>query len=621
MSRGRVHRYSLSTAIVRQAGRVGVQAGALAIGVVPTMRSLAVLLGLVVTVAAMSAQTNSTRINGIDEPPELTGEPKKVTQASEADRQMYEILKNNFKDESDIRAVLPKLDDFLNRFADYSDGYFLRATCEACILNSRDFASITSDVNKAMSLTGEIYNVTDYYSLLGKVALARGEYQQAIDDLDKAMRRDLDAADRMFNIEGVKPEKTSPKFCIWTLGDLDVLIAKFPNDYRPRLFRGLYYEFFTTFNETYYQNATQEFQSAAALNPKSPLPRYFLGEIHTKASFWTKKAWSSDRDRDEAVREALQPYTRAIQLDSKFLLAYRKRASAYLNLKQYPQAIKDFDKVLDLDPENYSAYCDRGVANLDSGQYFAAISDFGDAIRRANPGDTFLSDLYQDRGDANVKLGQYREAILDYSKAIERRLANDSYLMNLRQFRSLYPEYDSVTDEAVGRKINALFWPEFNYEIIAKNLRENKDYAIGFLLSELYEKRGDAYLNARDFKRGVLDFNRIFKGIPDSAGSTERWRSLGKSADGDEIFLDVKSAEFPNNAPFTLWLKFKEKKESQKIEYEIDCKGRLMNEASAISYDSTGKVSDSSEIAGGWKRVIPDTVGEQIFSGACSSVH
>jgi tetratricopeptide (TPR) repeat protein len=585
------------------------------------MRSLLILLGIVLAASTASLQITLTRIEGIDEPPELIGEPKKVTLPSEADRQMYEILKNNLKDESDIRAVLPKLNDFLSRFSDYSDGYFLRATCEACVLQARDFSSITSDVNKAMSLTGELYNLTDYYSLLGKVALANREYQQALDDLDKATRRDLDSADRMFNIEGVKPEKTSPKFCIWTLSDLDTLIAKFPNDYRPRLFRGLYYEFFTTFNETYYQNATQEFQSAAALNPKSPLPQYFLGGIHTKASFWTKKAWTSDRDRDEAVREALQPYTRAIQLDSKFLLAYRKRASAYLNLKQYPQAIKDFDKVLDLDPENYSAYCDRGIAKLESGHYFAAISDFGDAIRRAKPGDTFLSDLYQDRGDANVKLGQYREAIPDYSKAIERRLANDSYLMNLHQFRSLYPEYDSVSDEVVGHKINALFWPEFNYEITAKNLKENKDFAIGFLLSELYEKRGDAYLNVRDFKRGVLDFNRIFKGIPDSTGSTERWRPLGKSAAGDEIFLDVKSAEFPNNAPVTLWLKFEEKKESQKIEYEIDCKGRLMNEASVISYDSTGKVSGSSEIASGWKRVIPDSIGEQIFNGACSSAH
>lgn len=163
-------------------------------------------------------------------------------------------------------------------------------------------------MKKASSFTGEVYNPTDYYSLLGKVAFANGEYQEAVDDLDKAMRRDLDTANRMFNIEGVKPEKTSPKFCIWTLGDLDRLIARFPNDYRVRLFRGLYYEFFTTFNEAYYPNATQEFQNAAALNPKSPLPQFFLGELHEKASFWSRKAWASDRDRDEAVKQELQPY-------------------------------------------------------------------------------------------------------------------------------------------------------------------------------------------------------------------------------------------------------------------------------------------------------------------------
>jgi hypothetical protein len=71
------------------------------------------------------------------------------------------------------------------------------------------------------------------------------------------------------------------------------------------------------------------------------------------------------------------------------------------------------------------------------------------------------------------------------------------------------------------------------YEDLVKQLMEkNGKWAIS-LLNDLYEKRGDAYLKAGDFRRGALDFDRIFKGIPDFADSTERWRVLDKSADGE----------------------------------------------------------------------------------------
>src|SRR5207245_2336998 len=137
-------------------------------------------------------------------------------------------------------------------------------------------------------------------------------------------------------------------FCIWNLNDLDNLIAKFPTDYRVWLFRGLYYEFFTTFKEDWYEKAAQNFRKAALLNPKSALPDYFIGRLYDTASFWTKKAWTSDTGRDEPIRKAIQAYTRAIQIEPKLWRTYEQRASGYLNLKQYSQAIKDFDVVLTL---------------------------------------------------------------------------------------------------------------------------------------------------------------------------------------------------------------------------------------------------------------------------------
>ncbi|MFZ0816789.1 MAG: hypothetical protein WAM78_14790, partial [Candidatus Sulfotelmatobacter sp.] len=224
-----------------------------------------------------------------------------------------------------------------------------------------------------------------YYSLLGKIEFAKENYVKAVDFLDKAMMRDLGTANGMFNIEGVLPEKTS-KFCVWNLAELDGLVTRFPKDYRPLLFRGLYYEFFTTFKEDYYPPAMQNFQKAAVLNPSSPLPLYFIGQLHSKASFWTKKAWASDEGRDELTRNAAQAYTKAIQLDPKFLPAYEQRAGDYLNLKQYQHAIRDYGTVLTLDPDNHTAYADRGLAKLETtGERFSTSVMQSDARRRTPP--------------------------------------------------------------------------------------------------------------------------------------------------------------------------------------------------------------------------------------------
>jgi hypothetical protein len=168
---------------------------------------------LLVESTIVSAQTVSTKVTGVAEPPELTGEPKKVTQPSEADKQFLDIGISDKPDE--VKAALPKLDGFIARHSDYADAYFLRATYKACVLNSDDFSSIEGDVNWAISLPNRIYNNTDYDSLLGKIALQQGELREAMSDLEKAMSRDFDNADKGFNtgaVEAIRLKKDGDSY-------------------------------------------------------------------------------------------------------------------------------------------------------------------------------------------------------------------------------------------------------------------------------------------------------------------------------------------------------------------------------------------------------------------------
>jgi len=82
---------------------------------------------LLATTLQAFSQTILAKIDGVSEPPELTGEPKRPSQPTQADRQLLEIV-GHLKDQNETTTTLPILNKFLDEHPDYSDGYFLRAT-------------------------------------------------------------------------------------------------------------------------------------------------------------------------------------------------------------------------------------------------------------------------------------------------------------------------------------------------------------------------------------------------------------------------------------------------------------------------------------------------------------
>jgi tetratricopeptide (TPR) repeat protein len=588
------------------------------------MRILSAVCPLLIAVSFVaSAQSNPTRIAGVDEPPELTGQPKKLPTPSEVLLQFKTVMdKWKDNDTEAIKSLQPDLDRFVQQHPDYSDAHLLRAHADYCVLNSKDYSGILKDIDVAIkthTLSGTMPSMydkpTDHYSLRAKLYFSTGHTQQAMTDLDTAVNLDLKSAEKIFNIEGVEPQKTS-KPCTWSMTDLDALVKSFPKDFRAYLYRGLYLSHFATFKEDFYSKANQEFQSAAATNPRSPLPHFFMGYLYALSSIATKAGWSSTKFQQDAHSKAIGEFTKAIALDSTLLPAYMERAASYYELSQSKQALKDYDTVLDFDHEYPSAYHYRALAKMDLGLYQSAIFDFGEAIRR-NRSDNLEPNLYEGRADAYINLNEPKSALADLSKAIESSLPAQIFSMNISQFRALYPEYDGVSAETLARKLNVLFWPQYPYDVFAERFLKSENNGWGFLLKDLYVKRGDAYLGAKDFKRAVSDFNRVFKGIPGFADTLDRWRSLGSSSDGEHFYVDVKTMEFPNGGPARLWLKTASK-DTQTVEaYEVDCKMKRINNTSAIEYDADGKVLRSSDAVGGWQSVRPDTLGEQLYNGMC----
>jgi tetratricopeptide (TPR) repeat protein len=131
------------------------------------------------------------------------------------------------------------------------------------------------------------------------------------------------------------------------------------------------------------------------------------------ASEYYQRGMESFRLRQFA--KAIADFSRAIELDPKYVEAYANRGYAYSEQGKTEQAIKDYERVIALDPNRALAYYNRGVIFLEEKNLDRAIEDFSTAIR-LSPG---LVHAYFNRAVAYEKRGQRELAIADCEAMIK----------------------------------------------------------------------------------------------------------------------------------------------------------------------------------------------------------
>lgn len=80
----------------------------------------------------------------------------------------------------------------------------------------------------------------------------------------------------------------------------------------------------------------------------------------------------------------------------------------------YNDAINDYSKAVELDPKNAYAYYNRGISYDKKGEYNLAIKDFAKAIEL----DSSKPDFYHNKGFAMKKKNLVREAIIEFNECI-----------------------------------------------------------------------------------------------------------------------------------------------------------------------------------------------------------
>ena len=204
-------------------------------------------------------------------------------------------------------------------------------------------AEVVPEVKSDLALNSGL----DHFSL--------GEYQQAIEDYDEAIRLD----------------------------------SQHPTGYSNR---GFAYHL-----RGEYQRAIEDYDEAIRLDPQNVVHYYSRGAAY------------GELDRYKLARD---DYDEAIRLDPQEAIIYYSRGLIFMELGQPERAIEDYDEAIRLDPQHIEGYTNRGLAYHILGQYQQAIEDYEEAIRREPS-----AEIYYMRGLANQALGENHAAGRDFEKA------------------------------------------------------------------------------------------------------------------------------------------------------------------------------------------------------------
>jgi tetratricopeptide (TPR) repeat protein len=209
-----------------------------------------------------------------------------------------------------------------------------------------------------------------------------------------------------------------------------------------------------------------------ATSPYDPLLHNSLGN-----------ALNSKNDQAKAI----SAYTKAIELDSTYAVAYSNRGHLYYLNGNLDGAIADLDKALELSPRFASAYNRRGVVHNAKGERDKALADYNKAIEL----DPKLALGYSNRGNAYGNRGELERAITDLDVAI---LLDPKFSLAYNNRGNVYIKKDEL-DRALADLNQAIdLNPKFQLAYLNRGL--------------VYEKKGQQDRSISDY-RAILDLPAI----------------------------------------------------------------------------------------------------------------
>jgi len=229
-----------------------------------------------------------------------------------------------------------------------------------------------------------------------------------------------------------------------------------------------------------YSKAISSFNSAISKNSNNPIVYLVRG---------------ASLEATSQIREALQDYTKAIELDPSLIEAYKRRGLLHLSfdsLEEYGKAIGDLSKVIQSSEKDSEAYFSRAKAYVAIEDYISAIADYDHVINLdANHAQArFL------RGCLLSQIGDYQSSVLDFNQFIS---------LNPQVFAGYYQRANSFVNLE-------------DYKSAIKDLNFLIDnYPQDDGIADLYLQRAVCYQNLTAHKAAISDYSEVISRIPDNA--------------------------------------------------------------------------------------------------------
>ncbi|MFA5405045.1 MAG: tetratricopeptide repeat protein [Ignavibacteria bacterium] len=134
----------------------------------------------------------------------------------------------------------------------------------------------------------------------------------------------------------------------------------------------------------------------------------------------------SDAYENGNLTEAINLYTKYIEIVPNECKAYNYRGKAYLGKKELESALKDFQKALDIDRVNKPAMCNRGECFYMMEEYEKALKDFSKVIAL----DSTYYYAFFARGLTYFKLEKYKNSLKDYNLVLYHKPEDITTLIN-----------------------------------------------------------------------------------------------------------------------------------------------------------------------------------------------
>jgi tetratricopeptide (TPR) repeat protein len=202
-------------------------------------------------------------------------------------------------------------------------------------------------------------------------------------------------------------------------------------------------------------------------------------------------------------KNAIQDFSRALEINPNYVDALINRGSAYAELGQFNDALMDFNRALKFEKRDAEIFNKRGEIYLQNKMFNEAIKDFTCALV-LNP---MFSDAYLNRGRAYSEKGMPEEAMTDFKQAVKAD-SDQSFSFIDRAAPAVHISEDKSSNREEAERFNQLGSTDMQNEKFQDAIENfTKAISVASTEAEGYINRGRALLKLDKPDEALADFN------------------------------------------------------------------------------------------------------------------